>query len=173
MICQLCGKNQATVCLNIDMNGQRSVLFICDECAEERKLKANPSPALLLSIINEIKTKNGGEEIKQEIPDITCSACGRTYAEYIKTSLLGCPMCYKAFEDQLGALISHITKKTEGSEESTATAPVNHELLKLKLQLKRSIENEDYETAATLRDKIRDAEAGEIKENEECDNGEN
>lgn len=39
-----------------------------------------------------------------------CPQCGLELAEFQKTGLLGCALCYVVFEDDIEKLISHIPK---------------------------------------------------------------
>ncbi len=45
------------------------------------------------------------------LPQKACPSCGRTYEQFSKTLLLGCPHCYKAFESELKPLVESIQAK--------------------------------------------------------------
>lgn len=153
MLCQLCKKREATVCINVDMNGVKNQQFICEVCAEEHKLRENPSGDAILKLLNEIKKADSEREAKKEseLPDITCNICGTKYRDFDKYGLLGCENCYEAFAEQLKPLMESLSVPNE-SHADTSKKP--NELMLLQLQLKRCIENENYEEAASLRDKI-------------------
>ena len=175
MICQLCGKRNATVCINIDLNGVKSMQYICEVCAEERKLRENPSGEAILRLVNDIKKENAKRiaQVQESLPDITCPQCSTTYKDFIKTGLLGCDKCYLCFSEQLEPLLSQITKHPKPTPEPEAAAPANddtNKLLKLKLKLKQCIDAEDYEQAAIIRDEINElTSAKDIKEDEQDD----
>lgn len=161
MMCQLCGKRPANVCINIDINGVRSQKFICEKCAEERKLRDNPTGAVILALVNDIRLANEGSQADDNLADNidrTCFVCGTTYSDYAKTSKLGCPECYESFKDLLEPVLEKITKPSPESELRKVREKQNKEIrsdiLKLQMQLKKCVENEDYENAAVLRDKI-------------------
>ncbi len=152
MMCQLCGQRPAAVCLNIDLNGQRIQQYICDECAEERKLKENPSPAAVLALVNEIKKRQEEEKVAE--PDKFCSSCGTAFSQFKKSGFLGCPECYKCFAEELIPFLDKITKPLAAPEEEKSAPLCDTRLLKLQLLQKRAIESENYEEAAKLRDEI-------------------
>ena len=157
MICQLCGKRNATVCINIDPNGVKTQQYICEVCAEERKLKENPSGEAILRLVNDIKKENAKRiaEVQESLPDITCPECSTTYKDFIKTGLLGCQNCYSSFSEHLDPLLSQITKHPKPlSEPETEQSDERNHILKLKLKLKQCIDAEDYEQAAIIRDEI-------------------
>ena len=167
MMCQLCGKRPANVCINIDINGNKSQRFICDKCADERKIKENPSGAAILALVNDIRAANlsrqQSEGEKSEQIERTCKSCGMTYKEFAKTYMLGCEDCYESFEDIIKPLVESITKPSAVSAQSEKPqnddVPDRNQILKLKLLLKQCIEREDYENAAKFRDKIAELEA--------------
>ena len=95
--------------------------------------------------------------------DLTCKECGLTFAQFRDTGLLGCPQCYSEFESELGPLLErtheggthHIGKVPRHSGESQARQVL---LLRLRKQLADAVANEDYKSAAKLRDQVRELE---------------
>jgi protein arginine kinase activator len=87
------------------------------------------------------------------------------YSEFLKSSRVGCSNCYKAFEQKLDPII----KRLHGNVEHHGKVPnrvssnisVPNEIEKLKLLLNQSIQKEEYEEAAKIRDRIRSLEVGE------------
>lgn len=168
MLCQLCGKRTANVCINIDINGTKTRRFICEQCAEKRKLRENPSGAAILALINDIRaanTENGSDINENE--DKCCSSCGMHYKDFAETSKLGCSDCYESFSDRLAPILQSITKPPQSTNESAAhdNSPTSKQddIMKLKHILEQCVEREDYENAAKLRDKISQLEAEETE----------
>ena len=94
--------------------------------------------------------------------EIICPNCYSTYEEYRETGKLGCSRCYEAFEEQ----IKPILKNIYGYEEYIGKIPkkddshiyISNEIRILKEDLNRAVEQEEYEKAANIRDKIKDLE---------------
>jgi len=121
-----------------------------------------------------------------------CPVCKATLNDIRKTSRLGCSQCYTVFEKYLdgkalgkgtykGKTPKTFTEKikdivTDAKEdiaeaikekkaEDNAKADMKKKISQLKSQLKKAVAEEDYESAAKLRDEIRAMEAeGEAKE---------
>lgn len=173
MLCQLCGKRTANVCINIDINGTKTRRFICEQCAEKRKLRENPTGAAILALMNDIRAanaENGSDSNENE--DKCCSSCGIHYKDFARTSELGCPDCYESFSDELIPILQSITKPPQSTAEpvahNNATVSRQDDIMKLKHILEQCVEREDYENAAKLRDKIAqlEAEEREVQQND-------
>ena len=92
---------------------------------------------------------------------LVCKNCGTYFVDFEKTGLLGCPMCYYAFEIELKPLLRQI----HGSDKHIGSRPVKlrkkgntNELNQLRENLHTAIEAQKYEEAARLRDLIKDIE---------------
>lgn len=164
MLCQLCGKRTANVCINIDINGTKTRRFICEQCAEKRKLRENPSGAAILALMNDIRAANAENNSDiDEHENKCCSSCGMHYKDFAETSKLGCPDCYESFSDSLTPILQVITKPPQSTNEPAAhdnsATSRQEDIIKLKRILEQCVEREDYENAAKLRDKIAQLEA--------------
>ncbi len=161
MLCQLCGKKAATVCIMLDINGEKRRQYICEDCANERKLKENPSPEVLLSFMNDIKKLEQSGLLLTEDTDIKCPECRTEYRDFLKTKRLGCAGCYEAFAKQLKKIFAKTTKPEPEKIEEKHVLGHNGEILKLHMKLKQCVEKEDYEQAAIIRDKINELRSQE------------
>ena len=93
------------------------------------------------------------------------SLCSECASELKKSGKTGCPECYKTFGEELRSTIRSI----HGNVKHIGRAPAKfrksrekeNELKELKKQLKEAIANENFESAANIRDKIRAMEKGE------------
>ena len=92
-----------------------------------------------------------------------CTYCSMTLEDFRATGRLGCSRCYSTFEPRLRDLL----RQVQGSAKHVGRryVPPEPDVLErattigeLRDRLRRAIENEDFEVAATLRDKIRDVE---------------
>lgn len=144
------------------VNGQVTDLVLCADCARKKGLF---DPQTLT-----FSEKFFPEEFKKRVDDIVreltetpehaaapreerdvlthCPACGFTLEGYRKTGRLGCPDCYAVFARELE------TELPAAADDGAAPAPVD-ERRALEQQLRAAIEREDYETAASLRDRLR------------------
>ena len=102
--------------------------------------------------------------------EATCDGCGITWAEFRQGGLFGCANDYTAFEKDLTPLLQrahegathHIGKvPTRRGGTGVPAAKRQVDVSRLRKELQRAVEAEDYERAAKLRDQIREAEGGE------------
>jgi protein arginine kinase activator len=103
---------------------------------------------------------------KEQQQGQACEHCGITWAEFRQTGLFGCSGDYVVFEKDLTPLLqrahegaTHHTGKVPGRAGGTGVPRKRAvDLTKLRKELQRAVELEDYEKAARLRDQIREAE---------------
>lgn len=164
MQCQNCKEQVATIHLTEIENGQRHETHLCQECAQQQglaiqsQLSLNELLGTLLSAQNESKTiAEGSESTKVEM--MTCPACGMTLDKFRKLTLLGCPNDYQVFDKPLELLIKrahngNVTHHGKIPSKAPADSKKQIELINLQKELATAVKNEDYETAAKLRDQI-------------------
>ena len=163
MLCDVCGKNQATVHLTEIIDDQMAELHLCEDCARQKSLQMEQQFGLadLLAGLADFGEKvDKVDEIKCK-----CSNCGLAYEGFRKSGRLGCSGCYNSFRQHLASLL----KKIHGSNQHFGKAPVRlsqttkkkSDLQELKNKLQRAIQLEEFEEAAKLRDKIKELEKKE------------
>jgi len=154
MQCQLCDKI-ATVHLTEISHGEKLERHLCEECAQKEgvTIKAHvPIGELLTNLM-------AAQQETQEMSDMSCPQCDISWPEFRKRGQLGCPNDYIAFEEPLRKLIK---RTQEGATSHVGRVPENArggmsqqlQLLRLRQDLQRAVEAEDYETAANIRDDI-------------------
>lgn len=160
MKCDKCGK-PATVYLTEIVNGQKTQKHLCEDCAasEGITVKANvPISQLLEEFI--LQTAGG-----QQLSEMQCDVCGLTFKDFRQQGLLGCPNDYEVFSKPLDSLLQrahdgatqHIGKVPPYADsEQTRQASI----LRLRAELRDAVTAEDYEKAASMRDRIKEMEAG-------------
>ena len=94
-----------------------------------------------------------GPQPQQPIQSPICS-CGCTLNDIAKTGKIGCPNCYEVFKNELSPLIMSCQNSLAHKGKIPKRSQTNI-ILQLEEQLKRSITEEDYTTAARLRDEIK------------------
>jgi protein arginine kinase activator len=107
----------------------------------------------------------------KEVTNKVCPNCGISLKEISKEGRLGCNLCYDYFKDELTAVIHHAQ---EGALRHVGKVPkkwkkklfmkqteneLELEILELEIELDAAILKEDYESAASFRDKIKELRA--------------
>lgn len=163
MHCDICGKKKATVHLTEIVDEQMSEMHLCEQCAREKSSQMEQQFGLadLLAGLGDF-----GKQSKDPVSSVAkCSNCNLNYDDFRKFGRLGCSQCYESFKPQLTTLL----KKIHGANHHFGKSPIEmpHEerkkgenLQELKSQLTSAIQQEDFEKAAQLRDKIREMEKG-------------
>ena len=160
MLCDICGKNPATVHLTEIIDEQMNELHLCEECARQKSTQMEQQFGLsdLLAGLAEFgKTAKDTESLS-----VKCANCGLTYTDFKKIGRLGCGECYNAFRRYLGPLL----KKIHGSSQHVGKSPLRvTKVLKKKIDLQdlrnrltKAIEMEAFEEAAKIRDQIKEFE---------------
>lgn len=158
MLCDICGKKEATVHLTEIINDQMTKLHLCEECAKKKgaEMEEHFGLADLLAGLADLGTPV--ETIKEK--KFKCPSCGLAYSDFKKIGKLGCGQCYETFKSYLVPLFkrihgsdAHVGKIPRKKKKLLKTKKVNVE--ELKRRLKRAIELEEFEEAAKLRDEIK------------------
>jgi protein arginine kinase activator len=88
--------------------------------------------------------------------------CGFTQTDFKKTGRLGCSECYVTFAEGLGSLLKAMHKGTEHvgklPERAQRTIALSRRMRALTENLQKAVADENYETAASLRDQIKKLE---------------
>ncbi len=176
MLCDICGKNQATVHLTEIVDDQMSELHLCEECARNKSAQMEQQFGLsdiLAGMADFDKPLKAAETVS-----LKCPNCGLTYAEFKKIGRLGCGDCYSAFRQYLAPLLKRIHGAVKHSGKAPANAGqvpgqprANNELQEMRRRLLKAVEQEDFEEAARLRDRIREMEENQKRQSR--DGGEN
>ena len=141
-------------------NGVKIETHLCDQCAKQQGLGIKSPHLPIADLLNNFVQKHSGADQKPRGAEkLACEECGTTFAEFRENSLLGCPECYGAFEGPLSPLLEraheggthHVGKvpRRAGASEQRQVA-----LRRLRRRLDDAVQDEDYETAARLRDEI-------------------
>ncbi len=154
MLCEKCGKNNATVLYTQIVNGKKSSLNLCSQCASGESIFDNFGSLLSFGTRGESRQS-------------VCPCCGMTLSEFARKGRMGCGECYKTFRTQTKSMLQKIHGTSVHTTESLKVedTPVpevkkeeKSELDILKDKLKEAIETENYEEAAKIRDEIREKE---------------
>ncbi|HEY3901163.1 MAG TPA: UvrB/UvrC motif-containing protein [Chthoniobacter sp.] len=155
MHCDVCKTNQATVFLTQIVEGKMQKVNLCEACSKEKGVTDPTGFALadlLLGLGAAQEMERGGTVQK-------CPVCGFSQADFKKTGRLGCAACYSTFADGLSSLLKGMHKGTEhlGKVPARLAKTLEREsaLKTLQRDLRKAVADEDYESAASIRDQIR------------------
>lgn len=161
MLCEECGKRAASVHITKVENGKKTDMHLCEQCAMQKNLLGISTSFSINDLLTGLLNAGGVQPFKMDsAKELKCDVCGLSYGRFRETGMFGCSNCYKVFGDRLNPLF----KKVHGNTIHTGKIPnraggrikVLREVEKLKKELDEAIRNEEYEKAATLRDKIRE-----------------
>jgi protein arginine kinase activator len=173
--CQACGKNPATVHLTEIVGGEKREKHLCENCAVEEGIAVGKPAASLSDWLSTFVSQQQAAGAMAgalgavvaagavEGGGAACEGCGLTYNEFRQRGLLGCPKCYKSFEQMLMPLIQ---RAHENAERHIGRAPPQldrserrqYELVDLRRRLRDAVAGELYEDAARIRDRIKELE---------------
>lgn len=178
MLCEKCGKNEATFYYRENVNGNVKKMHLCAECAEkadaegefksfgsgmfdnldsffdfkpfESKLPEFPFESIFNGLLG---TKSSDDEEKRAK---ACPVCGRTLREYLSNGA-GCPSCYETFGT------SGLISRSRPARSNTARVPSRlrgkyereRKIETLENEQKEAIRSENYERAAEIRDELK------------------
>ena len=165
MKCEHCNKREATTFIKQNINGEKTEMHLCSECAAEMGLLDEFNPE------NFFADTFFGNFLGAGIPAMNvlsgvdrCEYCGSSFNDIVKNGTVGCSHCYSKFADKLEPSIIKVHGKTRhvGKSVSYTEEPEQEEekqenpLEKLKEELKQAIKEQRFEDAAVLRDKIKE-----------------
>lgn len=151
MKCTRCNKNEATMYFKQNINGEIREFALCPECAAGDGVGLG-SPFAHLSLF-------GPSTLIKRAEKKRCELCGSSIEEIRSRGKVGCGKCYDVFSEELSSIVNSIHGSAnhiprEGTEADTKS----NDIEKLRAEQRAAIENEDYERAAELRDRIREME---------------
>ncbi len=176
MDCDACQNEKATIFFSQVVDGKLQKVNLCKACADEKGV-TDPTNFALADMLEGM----GEETVTKtavETDELKCPSCGFTQTDFKKTGRFGCADCYHVFDEGLDSLLEAMHKHTEhvgkvpatfpdlpeaelseGPEEPVMASSPADKLSELKGALSNSVEDEDYEEAARLRDAISQIES--------------
>ncbi|RSK25517.1 hypothetical protein EJF36_00515 [Bacillus sp. HMF5848] len=173
MVCQECGQRPATLHFTKIVNGEKTEVHLCEQCAHDKgDMFMFPGSAdfsihnLLAGLLNmeppvsDNQTQHNAFESKEVLQ---CDRCKMTFQQFKKVGRFGCSQCYSTFSEQLSPILRrlHSGNTYHGGKIPTrigGTLHLRKELDNLKQSLQNHIQREEFELAAEVRDKIRTIE---------------
>ena len=183
MLCEKCKIREATIQYTEVVDGVMTEHNFCTQCAKSLDFgqysNIFDSDFPLGKLLSSLLAVGDSSQKEAKMAQVVCPTCKTSYGEFVKNSQFGCQDCYEVFDlfisdniKQLQGSDSHKGKRpkyqpakmeapSEVKEKKENDSPADQVAL-LDRRLKAAVDREDYETAAMLRDKIREIKAGEV-----------
>ena len=160
MLCEKCGKNNATTHIKSVVNGVVREINLCGYCAAKEGysgLAHNSLAGMLASMFGDVTGFAPSVAAKK------CSVCGSTFSDIAESGRVGCSECYKAFYEELLPYLKRVHGGTKHAGRVPNMAPLMVKpkeitVEDLRLKLNELVREEKFEEAAVIRDKIKEME---------------
>lgn len=159
MLCDNCKERDAVVHLTRMKENQVKQVHLCEKCAAAEGVETtvsmpkHPLAGLLQSAQQQLPAAQQNDSAR-------CSFCSSSLRDFRSSGRLGCASCYSAFEASLRELLRRVHGASKHS--GRVYEPPRPDLLQrastlveLRDRLRRAIEQEQFELAADIRDRIR------------------
>ena len=167
MLCQECNERPATLHFTKIVNGEKTEFHICESCAREKgdHLTGISNGFSIHGLLSGLMDFESGKYKTAGAPapeTLQCKECGMTIQQFSKLNRFGCSSCYKYFSNRLDPLL----KRVHGNTTHVGKVPVRagekihlrRRVDELKKELQEQINLQEFESAAELRDQIRELE---------------
>ncbi|ADU28376.1 UvrB/UvrC motif-containing protein [Evansella cellulosilytica] len=169
MLCQECQQRQATLHFTKIINGEKTEFHICDTCAKEKgdyfpgsnSFSIHQLLSGLLDVEKPLSTTSGTQITPKK--ELKCEKCGMTYQQFADIGRFGCSACYDTFNEKLDPILRriHSGNSVHGGKiprRKGKDLHVHKEIERLKQDMQKYINEEEFESAAEVRDQIRSLE---------------
>ncbi|MEM9446563.1 MAG: UvrB/UvrC motif-containing protein [Verrucomicrobiota bacterium] len=154
MQCEKCKGEKATVFLTQIVGGQMYKVDLCERCAKNMGVLDASNFSLADMLLNMEKEKELAASEEGHCPD-----CGFSEEDFRKSGRLGCPGCYEFFNTDLKEILSEMQKSGKHTgkipEKSSEAIKIFEEVTQLRKELEAAVQEENYEQAARLRDRLK------------------
>ena len=167
MYCQECNDKLATVHMITQViGGNKAEVHLCADCAMKKGMHIFEAgdnfslPSLIGGFLGNYFPQ--AQELNESSAGnaVICPRCKMNFSEMSKTGKLGCADCYEAFDRELDPIL----RKIHGHSRHMGKIPLRsgdnvrlkQQIENLKTQLQEAVANEQYETAAEIRDKLKE-----------------
>lgn len=157
MQCCVCKEREAKVHLTQIVGEKMQKVDLCEECAKQKGVN-DPAGFSLADLLLGL---GASQEMEQAAGsgDLKCPHCGFTQADFKKAGRLGCSECYETFADGLEGLLKSMHKGTKHlgkvPQALQQSRDLSEKLKSLQKKLDKAVADEDFETAAVVRDEIK------------------
>ncbi len=159
MICEVCNQRNADIVFKTVTGNQVATKAMCMACAQT--IQQDMMKMFMALGLNEEQKKQGEAPVEPAVtmPRFLCTQCGRPYDSLGENTMAGCAACYDAMREDLIAHSAANADTAVNQQAEDGEALTNpDEVQELRYQMLEAVINEQYETAAMLRDRIQRAE---------------
>lgn len=152
MKCDICKINDAEILFRQHINGKINDMHLCKQCAKSKGLVIN-------SLNGEISLGGLISGLVDSDVKKVCRVCGTNLQSIRRQKRVGCPECYICFKNEIQSLMK--TEGIDGLYTGEMPKKLSHfksvltDRVILQQRLEQAIANEDYEKAATYRDRLK------------------
>lgn len=155
MLCQNCKKNEANMHMKRIINGRAEEFHLCADCARSLGYTGSFSDFGLGfgDLLSDFLGRNEASSLQSQ----KCHICGKSFEDIVSDGKVGCAECYNTFYDKLLPSLKRIhgnLKHTGKSPSGVFNENKSEDVSFLKAELEKAVSEQNFELAATLRDKI-------------------
>ena len=156
MQCEICKSQESNVHLKQVCNGIIREVHVCQDCAAKHGFAAQSQMSLTDFLFG---VSNHQPDAALPGADKSCQVCHARWADFNKSSRLGCAACYEAFAQELEPVLGSMHSKDQHVGKAPAGRIVNVEAASLRKALANAVAAQNFEEAAGLRDRLKALEA--------------
>ncbi|MGF1657473.1 MAG: UvrB/UvrC motif-containing protein [Verrucomicrobiales bacterium] len=159
MLCDVCKSHTATLYLTQIVDGKMFKVNLCESCSKEKGV-TDPTSFAFLDLLQGLGTS---QVIDTKASVERCPQCGLSVADFKRDGRIGCGHCYEVFREHVQPLLKSVHRGLQHTGKRPSRVEKLHafsqRLNGLRQDLEKAVQEENYENAAILRDKIRQIEA--------------
>jgi protein arginine kinase activator len=175
--CQECQKRPASVHFKQIINGEKKEIRLCEICAKEKgylegQTQGSSLHDLLTGLFNfEAPTIGSNTPGTQQVKELTCPTCNLTFSTFKEMGKFGCANCYETFAERLDPILRRVhsgntTHAGKIPKRTGGDIKKKRKIEEYRAQMKKLIEEEAFEDAAIVRDKIKALESERLEKGE-------
>ena len=163
MQCEMCKEHEATVHLTQVVGSEVKKVNLCEGCAAKSGLDIKGTISitdLLMGLSGSGAAPAGGGKPPRDVPeaDRACPRCHMRRVDFKKTGRLGCANCYEEFAMELAPMLHNMHRAHQHTGKiptrESKNIQVSAEIAALQKALEKAVDEENFEEAARLRDRI-------------------
>lgn len=170
MKCENCQTNEAIIHVTKGTGFQKFDKYLCEDCANasfNAGISENATPSNIHQLLKALS--NMQRKQYRDRPVRRCESCGSTLDVILKHAKFGCADCYRTFPEATREIIARVqsnqvTHVGAVPAQAAAHLKVKQQIDALKSELEELVEQQNFEEAVVVRDKIRELESGDQHE---------